>query len=85
VIITFYTDMEHELIPVTKGVQIVLKYDIEVVGEHPPAEDYDRRGPLEWVANHRKRTNSPPTPGLIWTTHRFKRSVMKSKVARTVS
>jgi hypothetical protein len=79
VIITFYTDTEHELILVTKGVQLGLQYDIEVVREHPPAEDYDRSGPLEWVANHRKRTNSPPTPCLIWTTHRFKRSVMKSE------
>ncbi|KAJ8587357.1 hypothetical protein M405DRAFT_934747 [Rhizopogon salebrosus TDB-379] len=33
VIVAFYTGMENKIMPVTKGVQLVLQYDVEVVGE----------------------------------------------------
>ncbi|OAX33690.1 hypothetical protein K503DRAFT_504095 [Rhizopogon vinicolor AM-OR11-026] len=33
VIVAFYTDMEHKIMPVTKGVRVVLQYDVEVIGE----------------------------------------------------
>ncbi|KAJ8595387.1 hypothetical protein M405DRAFT_728056, partial [Rhizopogon salebrosus TDB-379] len=32
-IVAFYTDMEHKVMPMTKGVRFVLQYDIEVVKE----------------------------------------------------
>ncbi|KAJ8595151.1 hypothetical protein M405DRAFT_701889, partial [Rhizopogon salebrosus TDB-379] len=36
VIVAFYTNMEHKVMPVTKGVQLVLQYEVEVIGEAPP-------------------------------------------------
>lgn len=45
VIVAFYTDTEHKVMPVTKGVRLVLQYDVEVIGEKPPDSKYDT--PLE--------------------------------------
>ncbi|KAG1881171.1 hypothetical protein F4604DRAFT_1746875 [Suillus subluteus] len=37
VVVAFYTDTEHKVMPVTKGTRLVLQYDVEVV-EQPPRE-----------------------------------------------
>jgi hypothetical protein len=37
--IAFYTDTEHKVEPVTKGIRIVLQYDVEVVGSGQPLTD----------------------------------------------
>ncbi|OJA11416.1 hypothetical protein AZE42_05746 [Rhizopogon vesiculosus] len=57
VIVAFYTDMEHKVMPVTKGVRVVLQYDVEVIGEvPPPASIYDDGSrPLEDVTMRTQR------------------------------
>jgi hypothetical protein len=55
VVVAFYTDTEHKVMPVTKGVRLVLQYDIEVIGEEPPAREYDKQTPLEDAASRRDR------------------------------
>jgi hypothetical protein len=37
--VAFYTDTEHKVEPVTKGIRIVLQYDVEVVGWGPNESD----------------------------------------------
>ncbi|KAG1897693.1 uncharacterized protein F5891DRAFT_1047019 [Suillus fuscotomentosus] len=37
VVVAFYTDTEHKVMPVTKGTRLVLQYDVEVV-EQPPED-----------------------------------------------
>jgi hypothetical protein len=49
-IVAFYTDMEHKVMPVTKGVRFVLQYDIEVVKERRFPSRYPREEHLEEVA-----------------------------------
>jgi hypothetical protein len=36
VIVAFYTDIEHKVMPVTKGTRLVLQYDVEVIEQPPP-------------------------------------------------
>jgi len=55
VVVAFYTDTEHKVMPVTKGVRLVFQYDIEVVGEKPPAGEYDQQTLLEDAASRRDR------------------------------
>ena len=38
-VIAFYTDTEHKVEPVTKGIRIVLQYDVEVVGSADKEDD----------------------------------------------
>ncbi|KAG2357221.1 hypothetical protein BDR07DRAFT_1380280 [Suillus spraguei] len=35
VVVAFYTDTEHKVVPVTKGTRLVLQYDVEVVQQPP--------------------------------------------------
>lgn len=35
VVVAFYTDTEHKVVPVTKGTRLVLQYDVEVVDKSP--------------------------------------------------
>ncbi|KAG2036711.1 hypothetical protein BDR03DRAFT_959206 [Suillus americanus] len=35
VVVAFYTDTEHKVMPVTKGTRLVLQYDVEVVEQSP--------------------------------------------------
>ncbi|OAX36616.1 hypothetical protein K503DRAFT_772323 [Rhizopogon vinicolor AM-OR11-026] len=44
--------------PVTKGVRVVLQYNVEVVEKEPPAEEDDKQTPLEEAARRRKRLAS---------------------------
>ncbi|KAG1857491.1 hypothetical protein F4604DRAFT_1659348, partial [Suillus subluteus] len=37
VVVAFYTDIEHKVMPVTKGTRLVLQYDVEVI-EKPPED-----------------------------------------------
>ncbi|KAG2142751.1 uncharacterized protein EDB93DRAFT_1088675 [Suillus bovinus] len=37
VVVAFYTDTEHKVMPVTKGTQLVLQYDVEAI-KQPPRE-----------------------------------------------
>ncbi|OAX42073.1 hypothetical protein K503DRAFT_767145 [Rhizopogon vinicolor AM-OR11-026] len=47
VVVAFYKDMEYKFMPVTKGMQLVLQYDIEVIEEYPRFSPLDCREPLE--------------------------------------
>ncbi|KAG2115494.1 hypothetical protein DEU56DRAFT_841032 [Suillus clintonianus] len=38
VVVGFYTDTEHKVMPVTKGVRLVLQFDVEVVGIYLPKD-----------------------------------------------
>ncbi|OAX33689.1 hypothetical protein K503DRAFT_504053 [Rhizopogon vinicolor AM-OR11-026] len=53
VVVAFYADTEYKVMPVTKGVQLVLQYDVEVVGE---ASHY--YSPLEQAARRYKRLHA---------------------------
>ncbi|OJA11755.1 hypothetical protein AZE42_06318 [Rhizopogon vesiculosus] len=58
IVVAFYTDTEHKVMPVTKGVRVVLQYNVEVVGEEPPAKEDDKETPLEEAARRRKHLAS---------------------------
>ncbi|KAG0700949.1 hypothetical protein DFH29DRAFT_1080375 [Suillus ampliporus] len=56
VVVAFYTDIEHKVMPVTKGSRLVLQYDVEVVGELPPAQELSPGyQPLEDADMRRRR------------------------------
>ncbi|KAG1731129.1 hypothetical protein EDB19DRAFT_1738854, partial [Suillus lakei] len=50
-IVAFYTDTEHKVMPVTKGVRLVLQFDVEVFNELPPD---DMETSLSSAADRRK-------------------------------
>jgi hypothetical protein len=56
--IACYTGMENKIVPVTKGVRLVLQYDVEVVGEQlspSSRQEYDKDKPLKETAWHAQR------------------------------
>ena len=60
--VAFYTDTEHKVEPVTKGIRIVLQYDVEVIGWRGNAksfgkgkDEYQLFNDVERISRKRKR------------------------------
>ncbi|OJA18536.1 hypothetical protein AZE42_11979 [Rhizopogon vesiculosus] len=50
VIVAFDKDMEYKVMPVIKGIQLMLQYDVNVIGETPQLSPYDNNDPLEYLS-----------------------------------
>ncbi|OAX33691.1 hypothetical protein K503DRAFT_804176 [Rhizopogon vinicolor AM-OR11-026] len=54
VIVAFDKDTEYKVMPVTKGTQLMLQYDVNVIGEMPQLSPYDNEEPLEYLSSRGK-------------------------------
>ncbi|OJA13486.1 hypothetical protein AZE42_08419 [Rhizopogon vesiculosus] len=61
VVVAFYKDMEYKFMPVIKGIQLVLQYDIEVVGEYPVFSPLDEKDPLDTLSERGEFLESTTT------------------------